>query len=277
MLVVIVVVGAAAACSNPAPVTFGSLASTPSPTPIPARTPQVLRVASYNVNFGLAGDPRGVRAVAATHADIVLLQETTPDWRRAFAASGYPFRRFGAAKGWPAGGLGVLSKYPIVSIEELPSTAGPFFAWRIVIDAPGGKVQLLDVHLHPPISDGGSWVVGFFSTRENREHELAWHLARLEPELPTIIAGDFNEEGDGRALGLAVQRGYTDAVSQFAGKHRTWQWPVGKLLLRFQLDHVLYDDRFVAVAAGVVEAGRSDHRPVWADLQRVDERDLRTP
>jgi endonuclease/exonuclease/phosphatase family metal-dependent hydrolase len=38
--------------------------------------------------------------------------------------------------------------------------------------------------------------------------------------------------------------------------------------LRFRLDHVLYDKHFRAVDAEVVPAGRSDHAPVWADLER---------
>jgi len=269
-VVVAVVTIAIAACANPAPITVTSLASPPRPRPIPARpATTTLRVASYNVNFGLAGDPAGVRAIQRVGADVVLLQETNASWERAFDSAGYPYRRFGAPKGWPAGGMGVLSRYPIVSLEESPSVAGPFYAWRLVVAAPGGDIQLLDVHLHPPMSDGGSWVVGYFSTREDREHELAWHLARLDPKLPTVIAGDFNEEPDGRALALADARGFADAIAQFTGKRRTWEWPVGKLLLRFQLDHVLYDQRFVAVAGGIVEAGRSDHKPVWADLERV--------
>jgi endonuclease/exonuclease/phosphatase (EEP) superfamily protein YafD len=264
---------ALAACSSSAPVAVTSLASTPRPMPVPARAPATLRVMSYNVNFGLAGDRDGVAAVAAAHPDIVVLQETNAAWEAVLVdglAAAYPHHRFGAPATWPAGGMGVLSRFPIVSVDELPSVAGPFFAWRIVIDAPGGRVQILDVHLHPPISDSGSWVVGFWSTRERRERELAWHLAKLDAALPTLVAGDFNEELDGRALRYATDRGYSDAIAQFAGARRTWEWPVGRLTLRFQLDHVLHDEHWVAIAAGIVEAGRSDHKPVWADLQRAD-------
>jgi len=153
-----------------------------------------------------------------------------------------------------------------VALEELPSVNGPFFAWRVVVDAPGGRIQVLNVHLRPPMSDGGSWVVGYFSTRDDRERELAWHVARLDPKLPTLIVGDFNEEHGGRALAVVDRLGYTDAIAQFAGTTRTWEWPAGGLTIRFQLDHLLYDERFVAHAAGIVEAGRSDHRPIWADL-----------
>jgi endonuclease/exonuclease/phosphatase (EEP) superfamily protein YafD len=42
------------------------------------------------------------------------------------------------------------------------------------------------------------------------------------------------------------------------------------MTLRFQLDHIMHDDRFVPVTAQIVEAGRSDHKPIWADFERID-------
>jgi endonuclease/exonuclease/phosphatase (EEP) superfamily protein YafD len=259
------------ACTRTAPVAITSIASVPRAAVIPPRERAALRVMSYNLNFGLAGDPAGVAAIATATPEIVLLQESNDTWADALIAGlpGFPHHRFTPPHGWPAGGMGVMSRYPIVGIDELPSVNGPFFAWRVVIDTPEGRVQILNLHLRPPMSDSGSWVVGYFSTRADREHEIAWHVARLDPALPTLIAGDFNEEGDGRAMAVADRLGYTDAIAQYAGATRTWEWPVSRLTIRFQLDHVLYDKRFTAVAAGIVEAGRSDHKPVWADLERV--------
>jgi endonuclease/exonuclease/phosphatase (EEP) superfamily protein YafD len=258
-----------ASCTATAPIAVTSLASAPAPMAPPARAPEALRVMSYNVNFGLAGDLAAVDAIASAHPDVVFLQETNDAWAEVLARGRpQPYHRFTAPRGWPAGGMGVLSRLPIISIDELPSVDGPFFAWRVVLDAPGGRLQVLALHLRPPMSDDGSWLVGYFSTREARERELAWHVARLDPALPTLIVGDFNEEGDGRAVRYAADRGYTDAIGQLVGDRRTWEWPLGALTLRLQLDHILYEPRLVAVAAGVVEAGRSDHKPVWADIER---------
>ncbi|MBL9013760.1 MAG: endonuclease/exonuclease/phosphatase family protein [Myxococcales bacterium] len=261
-----------AACTATAPVAVTSIASAPRAHDAPARPAGALRVMSYNVNFGLEGDPQAIDAIAQAHPEIVLLQETTDTWRDVLVGGlpQLPHHHFVPPKDLPAGGIGVLSRYPIVSAEELPSVGGPFAALRVVIDAPGGRIQLLDVHLRPPMSDGGSWVVGFFSTRDVREREIAWHAERLDRSLPKVIAGDFNEERGGLALAVAERLGYTDAIAQWAGETRTWEWPVGSLTLRFQLDHILHDGCFVASAAGIVEAGRSDHKPIWADLERVD-------
>jgi endonuclease/exonuclease/phosphatase family metal-dependent hydrolase len=235
--------------------------------------PERIRVVSYNVNFGLAGDRAGVEAVVALAPDLVFFQETNDTWRDALVTglgAQLPEHRFVPPPDMPAGGMGVMSRWPIAIAEQLPAPAGGlFFAYRVVIDAPGGPIQVLDLHLRPPISEGGSWVVGYFSTRSIRANEAAVHAESLDRALPTIVLGDFNEESDGAAVKLFTRRGFDDALAQFAPRTRTWQWKVGPTTLRMQLDHILYDTRFSAAAAGVAEAGRSDHFPVWADLERL--------
>lgn len=232
-----------------------------------------MRVMSYNVNFGIAGDPSTVEAIAAAEPDLVFLQETNETWQRALVArlgGQFPHQRFTHPETWPAGGMGLLSKYPVVALQHLDSHGGFFFAWRVVLDTKLGRIQVLNVHLRPPMSDGGSWVVGFFSTRDDRLREIQYHVEALDPRLPTLIVGDFNEEGDGRAIGFLRDRGYADAIAQHAGTTRTWEWPVGSLTLRFQLDHILHDAHFIPVRGAVVEAGRSDHKPIWVDFERMD-------
>ena len=78
-----------------------------------------------------------------------------------------------------------------------------------------------------------------------------------------------NEEGDGGAVRFLTERGLADVLPRFVGARPTWQWalPSG-LTLRLQLDHLLHDAHFVAIDAGIVAAGRSDHVPIWVDLER---------
>lgn len=257
-------------------VAFAACSSDPKPvTTPPPRAPDALRVASYNMNFGVAGEPApGVDAIARTNADIVLLQETNAAWERAIASAPttrFPEHRFADPAGrFAAGGMGVLSKYPIVALDRLePTDGGFFFAFRIVVDAPGGRVQLLAVHLRPPMGDNGSWITGYLATPPIRAKELARHLAALDPALPTIIAGDFNEDAAiGQAIGHLRDLGYTDAVAEFHGNDHTWHWPIPGGELEFQLDHIFYDRRFAARASAILDAGNSDHLPVVADLAR---------
>jgi vancomycin resistance protein VanJ len=223
-----------------------------------------LVVATYNVNFGLAGDPATLAAIRETGADVVLLQETTPAWeaviRRALARR-YRHIEFRHDK-WPAGGVGFLSRHPLEQIEASPSPIGFFPAWRVVVRTPAGPVQLINLHLKPPVSRSGSYVSGYFTTPPEREREVKGHLALVKPELPTMVLGDFNESRGG---GLSVLRKhrFRDALSRSSAP--TWRWRVGPFTLRGKLDHIVYDPRQLeCLEARVLDAGRSDHLPVVA-------------
>jgi endonuclease/exonuclease/phosphatase (EEP) superfamily protein YafD len=243
--------------------------------PVMMPSPDALRIMSFNMNVVIAPDPVTIDAIAAGHAEIVLLQETNATWAAAIRDRlDYRYMVFEDPEdptSLPGGGLGILSRDPIVKLEKLPPPPGaPFFALRAVIETKLGKIQFVDVHLCPAKTDGGSWVIGYWTMRDVREREVEYHTAELDPKLPTMIVGDYNEETTGRASGYLSDHGFTDAVSQFVGTKRTWEWASKAINLTFQLDHIMYDDHFVPLGAQVLEVGRSDHKPVIADFVRVD-------
>jgi endonuclease/exonuclease/phosphatase (EEP) superfamily protein YafD len=234
--------------------------------------PADLTVMTYNVNFGLEGDPAALTAIRAGGADVVFLQETTPGWERylrAALAADYPHMIFQHAPTWPAGGLGVMARYPVEVRDVSPSPAGFFFAWRAVVHAPGGDVQALDVHLRPAISDDGSVIKGHFSTPAVRRREMEQHLQRLEAGLPALIVGDFNEDEEGAAAALLGPRGLRSALLEYAPGATTWRWPVGPFTVTRRFDHVFYEPAaWDCLGARVLDEGRSDHLPVVARLRR---------
>lgn len=232
----------------------------------PAGAP-ALRVLSFNINFGVGEDPRNIAAVAESNADLVLLQETTRASEEAFReglSGSYPHMLFRECCN--AGGLGVLSKYPIREESYLEPTVGWFPAWRVVVDTPLGPVQALDVHLRPPMSDGGSWVAGFFSTRDDRREEIAAFWAALDHALPTVIVGDFNEDADGRAIEFLAKQGLRSALPQVEPRAKTWRWQTKVGMLRMMLDHVVYGPGLELRSAEVMDRGTSDHFPLLVVL-----------
>ena len=101
LLLVIVLAGLGAGCGDP----------------LPARAPTPgkphLKVMTYNVNYGLAGDSETAGAMADGWADLIFLQETTAAWEvvlRRRLLEAYPHMAFRHCCG--AGGLAVLSRYP---------------------------------------------------------------------------------------------------------------------------------------------------------------------
>ena len=238
--------------------------SAPKAPEIGKNTPRV-SVMTYNVNFGLAGDPETVQAAAkaAENADVVCFQETNAAWERALRwelGSSHPYARF---IGHPvAGGLGVMSKLPIESVEFLPAKDW-FPAQRVVLSTPIGKLQVLNVHLRPPVSDSGSVVRGYFTTGGVRMKEIEAFAAKLDPDMPTLIMGDFNENEAGQAvMWLKTNRSMASALPQFQPKAKTWRWKAHGVTLQNRYDHLVYDARLRPVKAEVVKAGRSDHLPV---------------
>jgi endonuclease/exonuclease/phosphatase (EEP) superfamily protein YafD len=239
------------------------------PPEAPAAGQAHLRVMTYNVNYGIAGDAATMGAIEAGEAAVVLLQETTPAWEAALRArfsETYPHMGFHHCCG--AGGLGVLSQHPFEDAGHLPppEPAGWFPAWRIVVHAPLGDVQILNVHLRPQVSDSGSVVSGIFTTSSIRERQIAGFYPALDPELPTLVVGDFNESAGGSAIGYLADRGLVSALPRFTGPQDTWRWQTSVGTISTQLDHIVHDDRLAPLGVVVIARGRSDHLPVVGDF-----------
>jgi endonuclease/exonuclease/phosphatase (EEP) superfamily protein YafD len=256
-------------CAGPLVLALLALACARGPTSPGPRVPpvgSVLKVLTYNVNFGLAGDRETLAAIRDAQPDLALLEETNAGWERPLRATlsaELPHMIFENRGG--AGGLAVLSRFPLAEVELLkPTGSGWFPACRVVVETPFGKVQALAVHLRPPVSDSGSVVGGYFTTGSVRAGEIEAFFAKLAPGFPTLVAGDFNEEADGEVTKFLLAKGM---VSALPADQPTWRWSIGIGTIRRQLDHIMYDRRLEVVSGEVRVAGRSDHLPVVATFQ----------
>jgi endonuclease/exonuclease/phosphatase family metal-dependent hydrolase len=223
------------------------------------------RIVTYNVNRG--SDPRQIAGVLrANDADIVCLQEADNFERglRPALSKSYKTIKFHEAEERVGGGFGFLSKYPGREIAWVPSATGWFDAWIMAFDTPVGPVQVLNVHLKPPISRGGSWVAGYFSTRGERRREMEHFYSYCDPKLPLIVVGDFNDTPRSRAVRFLTRKGLKNALRQFDRRSPTWYWPTRFVTLRRKMDHILYSRDFDCVSARVIRTGPSDHFPVEA-------------
>ena len=244
---------------------IGCAHATRTPRPAAEGEPR-LTVLTYNLNYGIAGDDDTLAAIVARDADVVFLQETNAEWRAALEpklAKRYPGRVW--LDGEAASGMAVLSKRPLTA-KKLANPSGWFPALLVTTTTALGPLQALCLHLHPPVSEDGSWVKGYLSTDSVRLSELETFLAELDPAVPTIIAGDFNEGTSGASLRALEARGLRTALPEFHPKAKTWHWPLGSLQLTGQLDHVAYSRDFEPIDAHVEHDGSSDHFPVTVDF-----------
>lgn len=234
-------------------------------------------VLTWNVNYGMPGPQAVADTLGEADADVVCLQETTAAWEaylRPRLSGRYPhvvFRHRGGA-----GGLAFLSKHPLTELEwiEPPrdGESGWFPAWLVRVDVPGGPVQVLSVHLRPPVSDEGSFLSGYYETKPVRRREIERVAEYLRPieEMPALIVGDFNEDESGRAVAWLHERGYTDALREFDRSAQTWRWRTSVGTLKDRLDYVMYSPRLECYGAQVLRAGASDHYPIAAVLGRAE-------
>jgi endonuclease/exonuclease/phosphatase (EEP) superfamily protein YafD len=220
---------------------------------------------TYNVNWGGVGAEEAVKIIRDEQPDIVCLQETNPQWERYLRSAlsrEYRYMSFRDSAGRAGGGLGFLSKVPASEVAYVPSDTGWFDGWIMSFQTTVGKVQVLNVHLRPPVSDRGSWISGYLSTGDDRQREIEQFYAHRRKDLPVIVAGDFNDgEGSGVLRWLQNQR-MRNALPQFDSYTPTWQWRVSAITLRRRMDHIVYGSDLYCYEARVVRAGGSDHFPV---------------
>jgi endonuclease/exonuclease/phosphatase family metal-dependent hydrolase len=239
--------------------------------PSPRAASRPLRVMTYNLNYHNPHPRSALDAIARADVDIVLLQEVTSEWKRELSArfeKTYPYAVY-RIHSRAAGGLAVLSKLPIQAEELFPSPErGWFPAERIVLETGAGLLQILHVHLRPAI-DAGSWIKGFMTTPPLRRREIESYWRKLAKDLPTIVAGDFNEDTSGLAMTYLAKRGLSRVETKGP---TTWHYEVtthGKTsdLLKMDIDHVMVDDRLSARDGTVLDEGTSDHRPVIVTIE----------
>ncbi len=229
-----------------------------------AASDDALWVLTYNVNFERPSDAT-VAAIEEADADLVFLQETHEDWERAIRArleARYPHLAFHHAPN--EGGMAILSRHPFRERRHEIARGGAFPGWRGAVQTPLGELDVLHVHLHPPLEDG-SLVVGYFTTSDHRSRELLHHVGGGVPDL---VLGDFNE-GQGPAVAHLEALGMRDSQAEWPPLEQTWTWDTGTTELVGRPDHVFAGPDLRVASVQVMLQGGSDHRPLRVALERA--------
>jgi endonuclease/exonuclease/phosphatase family metal-dependent hydrolase len=231
-----------------------------------------VHVLTYNVNWGGLRPDLAAEVIQRAAADIVCLQETTPQWeqylRRALGQE-YPFTGFRESPTRLGGGLGFLAKVPARLVAVVPSETGWFDGWIMKFETALGPVQVINIHLRPPVSDRGSWVSGYFTTGDDRRREMERFYGAREPQVPTLVMGDFNDGESSPVVRWLETQNLINALPQFDHYSPTWKWQTSVITLKRRMDHIFYSPELDCSAARVIPAGASDHLPVEAILTKA--------
>ena len=228
-----------------------------------------LSVVTYNVNFDLAQPDNITDFLAGCDASVVCLQETHARWEAVLKAAleeTYPHSTFHE---WgQAGGLAVMSRCPLRSVRVLEPRAGWWPALLVEVETPLGSVQVLNVHLKPPLAADGCITVGAYCRAPDVHlREVCEFLRDVDRSGPLIVAGDFNENETGKAVRWLLDQGFTDALSAYDRRSKTWRWrTLLGIILNDRFDHILFNGALDCTGAVVEHVKASDHMPVRAVL-----------
>lgn len=206
-----------------------------------------LRVASQNVRATNPDPAATARALAATGADLVAMQELTEPAVETVSrtlARAYPHHTSVTT-------VGLWSRYPIRAVTGVDTGLGWTRALRAVVAAPDGDLVVYVVHL-------GSARAGWTTSRDHTMATLALALRR-DHASRLVLLGDLNTASTDRVI-TPLTRLLRDAQAD-AGRGLGFTWPAPLPVTR--PDHVFYRG-LAATDAEVIRTPGSDHRAVIA-------------
>lgn len=218
-----------------------------------------LNVVTANVLFANTDHAALVEWLGRSDADVIALQEVTPEWEAALAplARRYPHQRV-LARPDPYG-MALLSRWPLTREAEAVDLAGdglPSLVGTLVL--PGGReLRLMALHTRWPVT-----------RKLQRKRDLALQAAARQVAsgaASTVLVGDLNLTPYAPAFARLVREsGMRDALDDVAWRP-TWQaefWP-----LALPIDHVLVPRDACVLAHGLGPDIGSDHRPLQVTLR----------
>ena len=249
-----------------------------SPAPEPAASGTALRVMSWNLELGSKAAADSVAGIADGDADLVALQELTPDVAKAIETDPvlrkrYPYRILEARDG--VAGMGLLSRRPL--IVRGYATA-PIILRAGLLLPDGRTVEVLDVHPYPPRMSTAWRIPVGLDTRRRDEDLLAIRgaVGALADPGAALVIGDINTtpfEPGYRALSEESTYGTLVDAHDAVGTGPGFTWRPSSLealkvgLLR--IDHVFTGLWLRPVAVSEDCSLPGDHCRLFATLEPV--------
>ncbi len=229
-----------------------------------------LRVVTFNQLYANRDVAGTLDVLLAQDADIIGLQELSPELARALAQhrEQYPYQALNPYE--LPGGLGFLSRYPLEQVELLEGVRGI----RGVATVDGRQVTLINVHPSPPSGlvemrvplMRDPLLVGAYDPQRRNAQLVRVREVVDATSGPLVLLGDFNTS-DREPIYQAFSARLYDAFDEAGwGPGYTysnhWRW-----LPQVRIDYILSNSYLPPVEAQVsCAATGSDHCLVRADL-----------
>lgn len=228
----------------------------------PAQGGTSVRAATVNMKFGRA-DPSAVVELVSSSADVVMLQELTPEAVRGITAAGiegtFPYKAVEAREG--AAGAAIYSRYPLSDVENVPGFKMPMIKATLRPTGAADDVTVVSMHFAAPWPQP---IRGWQNDFQRFPSTLA-DLASSAGDAPILVGGDFNATVDMRPYRDLLTNGYRDASEQ-AGTGRDPTFPSnGRIPPLIGIDHFITRN-CIAISTHTVNVAGTDHRALLATV-----------
>lgn len=226
----------------------------PSARAAAASAGEPLAVMTVNVSKRNDSPPALIAMIERERPDVVLVLELTPRFARALERLGPDYAHRKLVPQEEAFGLGLVSRYPLLSVEQLDLGASPALDARVA--GPAGSFRMLGVHLMPPMSPQ-------LAAERNRQLEqLAERRATIDE--PLVVLGDFNVSPySPYYVDWVAGTGLEDTL---AGRGPSATWPTFFPVLGIPIDHCFVSAEFTVIERRHLSDLGSDHYPVLVNL-----------
>lgn len=236
-------------------------------------TEQEVSIMTYNLFFKNAYKSQILKEIKAHPVDIMAVQELTPAWSAQLGSitADYPYRSRKALRG--THGLGLYSRYPILSTHFLKNSRGRPFAQVCQIKIGNKDLIVANAHLASPavaVENPDNFLSLYASNYEERKSQIQLLVDYLEThhqDKPRIIMGDLNTMRI-EALYRRLRQGYSDLYRK-KGMGPGWNFPnIASIPFPLiTLDYMLYRGKIRGLDAEVLPGSSSDHLALWGRIR----------
>lgn len=222
-----------------------------------------VRVMTANIYLGQA-DANSIVETANSRADILAVQELTPEAVNRLAAAGldktFPYHSLDARE--YASGVGLWSRYPIPESKRISGYKLAMVGARLQIPGVDANPAIIVAHLPGP------WPQPIDGWNEDLKKlpDTMREAANSAPGGCAMVAGDFNSTPDMQPFRDLFHDGYRDATEEAGGgiaatyPGNSWVPPV------LAIDHVL-THQCNATTVDVVDLPGSDHKGLITTIE----------